>query len=95
VIGALNVEGQSFAQVAEDQFEFRLFIEQAAAHHTQRVRGSFDRESPGRAKEQWVSPLVPERKVPLPYLRKSCSSLVSLTEAINDRKSSVISEKFS
>src|SRR6266571_3512278 len=55
MVDAPNLEGQPFAEVAENHFELRIFIEQTAAHQAQRVNRSFDRESPGRTSEPRVS----------------------------------------
>ena len=55
MIDAPNAEGQPFAEVAEDHFQFGIFIEQAAAHETERVKRSFHRESPGGTQERRVS----------------------------------------
>src|SRR6516162_2911248 len=50
-----DAERQSFTQVAEDDFEPGVFIEQPAGHQAKGMKGSFDGKSPGRSGEPAVS----------------------------------------
>src|SRR5512146_1841421 len=55
MLDAPNAEGQPFAEVAENHFELGIFIEQAAAHQTQRMNRSLNREPPSRPGNPSVS----------------------------------------
>src|SRR5690348_637850 len=55
MIDAPNAEWQSFSEVAENHFELGIFIEQAAAHQTQRMNRRLNRETPRRSGNPGVS----------------------------------------
>lgn len=59
VFQAWQHQWQAFGEVAEDEGQVGVTVEQAAEHQADRVGGGFVGEAPGRADQRWVALVDP------------------------------------
>src|SRR5262249_43347695 len=55
IVDAPEIVRQAFAEMAEDDLQSRMFVEQSAADQAQCMHRGFRREGPRRSEQPWVT----------------------------------------